>query len=532
MTVMNEDGERLGDVLDAHAKAFPERTAIVHTSRQLTWAEFAREVEGCARALLAAGLKRGDRIAVLSTQRPEVMVTFIAAAKLGILWLGLNPRYRLPELQYVVNDAQPALLFGISEFEGRNFNAEITALAGEGSSIRQTICFDSGPGPYQMTYAEWAANGQSTVAPDVFRSACRLTQARDAALLVYTSGSSGRPKGVQLRQRDLIKRSRTQNQRFATKDYPRLINPLPINHIAGMHFLSLYGFVGAGTLVLHDRFDADQFLDGLQKHKINVLILLPTMYVLMVERPRFSVNLLAAVEWFVFSGAAMPGELLEQLSHTECKIGLTFGMTETCGSVTYSDPGATVEVLTNTIGRAVPAGEVRVADDDGKPCKVGETGEIQVRAEYCMGGYLNRPDETVAAYTQDGWLKTGDTAVMREDGNICFIGRKSEMYKSGGYNVYPREVELALEQHPGVALAAVIGIPDPVFIEVGWAYVIPVSGHPVDEQELRDWCRERLANYKVPKRFLLRTELPLLPVGKVDRVGLRNEARALAEETA
>ncbi len=532
MNAISENGERIGDVLDAHAAAFPERIAIVHESRQLSWAELAREVDCCVRALLAAGLKRGDRIAVLSTPRPEVMITFVAAAKLGILWLGLNPRYRLPELQYVVSDAQPVLLFGIAEFEGRNFTAEVSVLAGAGSSIRQTICFDGDRAPYQASYAEWLASGMREVAPDACRAACSSTQARDPALLVYTSGSSGRPKGVQLQQHALVKRSRTQNERFPARDYPRVVNPLPINHIGGMHFLSLFALVGGGTVVLHDRFSAENHVRALREHDINVLIVLPTMLIMMMQAPNFSADELDRLEWVVFSGAAMPVETIEILSKARCKVGLTYGMTETCGSVTYSDPEATIETLANTIGRAAPEGETRVADDAGIPCAVGVPGEIQVRAEYCMGGYLNRPDATATAYTPDGWLRTGDSAVLRDDGNIRFIGRMSEMYKSGGYNVYPREVELAIEEHPAVALAAVVGVPDPLYNEVGWAYVVPASGQTVDEVQLKDWCRERLANYKVPKRFILRAELPLLPVGKVDKVGLRNEARALVDKAA
>ena len=171
-----------------------------------------------------------------------------------------------------------------------------------------------------------------------------------------------------------------------------------------------------------------------------------------------------------------------------------------------------------------------MADENGLACPVDEPGEIQVRAEFCMGGYLNREEVTREAYTDDGWLRTGDRAVLRADGNIRFIGRLSEMFKSGGYNVYPREVELVLESHPSVAIAAVVGVPDPLFDEVGWAYVVPNSAGAFSEVDCRDWCSKELAGYKIPKRFILCTELPLLPIGKVDKVGLRKQATAQALE--
>lgn len=220
----------------------------------------------------------------------------------------------------------------------------------------------------------------------------------------------------------------------------------------------------------------------------------------------------------------MAPELLQLIKASGCRMGLTYGMTETCGSVTYSDPDADLETLANTIGRPVPEGEVRVATQDGMLCPADVVGELQVRAQFCMCGYLNRPQATADAYTQDGWLHTGDTAILRPDGNIRFVGRRSEMYKSGGYNVYPREVELALESHEAVLLSAVVAVPDPLFDEVGWAYLILAPDKQMTQAQAQDWCKSHLANYKIPKRFIFCHELPLLPIGKVDKVRLKQQA--------
>lgn len=514
----------LADWLDAHAAAYPERDAILFGDLRITYAQLRKRVDECARAYLAHGLQGGDCVAMLCPPRPEAFISFLAAAKIGVLWLGLNPRYRLPELSYVVGDAQPKLLLSIDSLEGRSYASDIAELAQQNPGIRATVVIER-RGQDGSSFADWTASLSDPALDAQLSSARAQVQDTAPALLVYTSGSSGKPKGVLLRHRELIRRSRTQNERFATRGYPRVINPLPVNHIGGMHFLGLFTFIGGGTLRFTERFSAAEFVAALQAGSINALILLPTMFKMMVDEPGFSKELLRKLDWFVFSGAAMAPELLELIRSTGCPMGLTYGMTETCGSVTYSDPDADIETLANTIGRATPPGEVRVANEDGQPCAPGVLGELQVRAEYCMGGYLNRPQATAEAFTEDGWLHTGDTAMLREDGNIRFIGRRSEMYKSGGYNVYPREVELALETHEAVVLSAVVSVPDPLYDEVGWAYIVPAPGRQISEKEAADWCKSQLANYKVPKRFIVCAELPLLPVGKVDKVALKAQAR-------
>lgn len=518
---------RIGDYLDRHAADHPEREAVRCSGTSLTYSGLAAQVEICARAMLAAGLRAGDRVAVLSAPRTEVMVTFLAAAKIGVMWLGLNPKYQLPELDYIVSDAKPAALFGISRFEGREYKNEVEELRHRHPSIRLTVGFDADDF-YDETFVGWTG-GAGLADTGSYRDAVDEVAVEAPALLVYTSGSSGRPKGVILRQRELVRRSRTQNEQFSVSPYPRLLNPLPINHIGGMHFLSLYTFIGGGTLIYCDRFSPDAFIEALKRKEINIVYTLPTMVQMMAEKPEFSVSLLDDLQWFVFSGAAMPKELVDLLFRAKCKVGLTYGMTETCGSVTYAIKTAeNCEVLTHTIGRPTPEGEVRVSREDGSLCAAGETGEIQVRAEFCMGGYFNRPEATAEAYTADGWLRTGDTALLRADGNIEFVGRRSEMFKSGGYNVYPREIELALETHPDVLLSAVIGVPDPLFNAVGWAYIVPRPGSRLDGGALKEWCSKVLANYKIPKRFTTMNELPMLPIGKVDKIQLK----ALAREEA
>ncbi|TNE36145.1 MAG: long-chain fatty acid--CoA ligase [Alphaproteobacteria bacterium] len=511
---------RVGDYLDDHAENYPDRPAVRDSRAALSYAELKEAVDNTARAMHAAGVKTGDRVAMLAPPRVEALITFFAAAKLGVIWLGLNPKYQLNELDYIVSDAKPSLLFSIDTLDGRNYRNEVATLRENHPGIRLSIGLDAA-GSYEADFQEWIKSGPVT--EDLVKSLAAVPL-NTPALLVYTSGSSGKPKGVMLGQRELLKRSRTQNNEFPVKPYPRVLNPLPINHIGGMHFLSLYTFVGAGTITLAEKFQPDEFISAMALNSVNIVFILPTMFQMIANRPAYSPDILNNLQWFVFSGAAMPSEFVDQLFAVECGVGLTYGMTETCGSVTYEKKtGSNQEVLCNTIGHSTPSGEVRVMHSDERECAPGESGEIQVRAKYCMRGYFNRPEATKETYTEDGWLKTGDIARMREDGNIEFVGRMSEMFKSGGYNVYPREIELALEEHPDIQLAAVIGIPDRLYAEVGWAFVIPRSGAEMDKDMMKAWCAERLANYKIPKQFVFSAELPMLPIGKVDKTRLKRE---------
>src|SRR5690606_30602544 len=223
-----------------------------------------------------------------------------------------------------------------------------------------------------------------------------------------------------------------------------------------------------------------------------------------------------------FSGAAMPLPILQRIKEYCPNVGSTYGLTESCGSVSYIDENASIDAAAYTIGRAIPSGQLRIANGDQPIHAPGQQGELQIRKRYCMTAYLRNEQATAEVFTQDGWLRTGDIAVLQEDGNVRLVGRMKEMYKSGGYNIYPREIELVLEQHPKVLMAAVIPVDDELYQQVGHAYLIFKPNETLSENEMAQWCRERLANYKVPKRIFLHSSLPMLSIGKVDKIALRS----------
>ncbi len=302
----------------------------------------------------------------------------------------------------------------------------------------------------------------------------------------------------------------------------RCINNLPINHIGCIGDISCDTLVPGGTLFFQEQFDPGEMLALVPREKITFFGHVPTALQLIVSHPTFATTDFSSVQIIIWEGAAAPVDLIEALRAKCPEVANAYGLTETVGSVTFTFDADEMDVLADSVGWPVPDYQVRLASDDGQAVPAGTPGEVQVKGDFVTMGYWQRPEASRELFSADGWLKTGDLAVERPDGAIRLIGRLKEMYKSGGYNVYPREIELVLESHPDVAMAAVIGMPDPLYQEVGHAFVLPHPGRTVTTEALEGHCRDQLANYKVPKRFTIAAEFPMLPIGKIDKQALKN----------
>jgi acyl-CoA synthetase (AMP-forming)/AMP-acid ligase II len=275
--------------------------------------------------------------------------------------------------------------------------------------------------------------------------------------------------------------------------------------------------------VFQDWFEAGELLRLIEEEKVSFLLGSPVQFHMMANHPDLARRDLSSLDYMVWGGAPMAEDLVRKLAALPGRLCTAFGMTELGLYATYSDLDAPLEVLGRTIGRPHAGYDIRVADADGNEAEACGDGEIQARGPWLMAGYFRDETATREAYTADGWFRTGDTVKVWPDGNLEIVGRLKEMFISGGFNIYPREIEIVLESHPAAGLVAVLGVPDETFGEVGHAFVEPLPGQTVTDDELRAWCRERLANYKVPKTFSIRTELPRLPIGKIDKQDLRRE---------
>lgn len=510
----------LGDFLDQRVLDHPDRTVFYSRGHETTYKQLSDQVDICAKAMLASGLRKGDGVALLSSQRTEVFITFFAAAKIGLLWMGINPKYQLREMSHVVSDAKPKMIIGIQDLDGRDYDVELSSIRENSPFIEHFIGFDGGKS-YDRTFDDWMFGSLAT--EDELTSAINQVSSDIDSMLIYTSGSSGTPKGVLLPQKAILKRAMYQWDVFyLADDYPRGMCPLPITHVGGIIVLPLYAMAGGGNMILMETFDLNDYVQNIITDKINMLGAVPAMHMLMFKHPQFSLDLLnEKIKWILWSGSKMPDEAVKIFFNTDCKVGATYGTTESCASVTYAvKQSSSLEVMTNTIGKGMPDGEVRIANGD-KVCIAGEEGEIQVNPEYSMSGYHNNMQATNAAFTSDGWYRTGDIGAMREDGNFTFTSRMSEMYVSGGYNVYPLEVEQTLESHEKIALCAVVDVEDEIYGHVGWAFIMPKPSMDLSEVEINEFARGQLANYKVPRKYFIEPMLPMLPIGKIDKVSLK-----------
>ena len=349
-----------------------------------------------------------------------------------------------------------------------------------------------------------------------------IVSPEDPALLVYTSGKTAQPKGALVSHRGLAWTYWLQARRWGVERLRMLCNG-PINHLGGLGELCGTALASGGTCVFMERFDPGAQLRLMERERISGVLGIPTTYQLLAADPAFNRTDLSSLRRLTWAGAAMPRAVIEAWrDRTAAALEVQYGSTETTLTVTYADIGQ----LAESIGRPDPEIQLRLADDHGRPVANGRSGEIQVRHPGVFAGYLGRPEATREVFTEDGFLRTGDIAVRQDDGTLRLVGRRSDMYKSGGSNVYPREIELCLERHPDVAIAAVVSVPDPLYSEVGHAFVVPVAARSLDPTDLAYWCSQRLADYKRPKRIVVADELPMLENAKVDRRLLAAHARA------
>ncbi len=512
--------KRISDYPRHWAETSPENPALRFGDEVQDYRTFAGKVDAYARAMIVAGVQKGDRVCTLSTPRPEYFTCFMAAASIGAIWTGLNPKYTVGEMARILRDARPALVLTLAAF-GKDRLVETLAEAVKETRLSAHMVVFGGEVKGYQPFAEFLAAGEA-VSADVLATRRNAVETMDPALIVYTSGSTGLPKGALLSHMGLSHGYSVQTAHFGMEGAGLFCN-LPINHIGCAGDLGCGPLVGGGTIIFMEQFDPQAMLADIDRGIAHALLGVPTMLQMVTELPEFSTTDFSKVRLVCWGGAALPINVLKMLRTKGCPLGVTYGMSEVPGSITMSPLDANDEQLTTRVGKPAPELEVRLLDDSGNVCDVGQEGEVTLRHPSLLLGYFNQPEKTAEAYDRDGFFLTGDIGVFDQHGYLQLIGRKKEMFKSGGYNVYPREIEMCLESHPDVQIAAVIAVPDLKFQEVGKAFVLSKSRRDPEEfaAELRELCIQRLANYKRPKSIEIRADLPMLPVGKVDKPKLQ-----------
>ncbi len=503
----------VGDLLDRAVAAAPARTALIAvdptSERSWTYAELRDAAAQVADALLAV-FTPGDRVATFAASSAEIVHLHLGAALAGITLVTLNPASKAAEVEYLLRQGDARGLFLDDGFRGADNRALLVEVQPTLDHL-ETVVWMREWGGFLAGGA--AGTPRPTVRPD------------EPALILFTSGTTGKPKGAVLTHESIVNNAVLGSARYELPDGTVWLNPLPMFHVGGSVTCTLACISRTGTQVLIPSFDPDRALDAIAAHRVQIMLAVPTMLVAMLQSPRLGEVDLSALEVVVTGATVVVPELVRQVAaRMGVEMMVMFGQTETSGAVTLTRRGDPIERVTETIGPPIAQTECKIIDTvTGATVTRGERGEICVRSVCLMREYFAMPEKTAETVDGDGWVHTGDLGVMRDDGYLQITGRLKDMIIRGGENIYPREIEDVLAEHPAVAQAAVYGVPDERFGEQVAAAVMARPGAALDVAELAEYVSSRLARHKVPRYWRIVDELPMNASGKVQKFVLRDQ---------
>jgi fatty-acyl-CoA synthase len=515
--------ETIGANLDKTVARFGDGEALVscHQEVRYSWDELAAAVDELARGLIAAGMRKGDRIGIWSPNCAEWTLVQYATAKLGVILVNINPAYRTSELQYALRQSGCRMLIAATAFKTSDYRGMVAEVRDSLEQLERVVFLDS---------ADWTdllAGGSDVGDGEVSARAAAL-RATDPINIQYTSGTTGFPKGATLTHRNILNNGFFVGEGVGYTHEDRVCIPVPFYHCFGMVMGNLACSSHGATMVIPaPAFDAEATLHAVAQERCTSLYGVPTMFIAMLAAPGFDRYDLHSLRTGIMAGSPCPVEVMKRVidrMHMG-EVGICYGMTETSPVSTQTAVDDPIEKRVGTVGRVGQHLEVRVASPDtDQTVPRGETGELCTRGYSVMIGYWDDPERTAEAIDSEGWMHTGDLATMDDEGYVNIVGRIKDLVIRGGENVYPREIEEFLYGHPDVADVQVIGVPDDRYGEELMAWVIARDGASVDEDDVKDFCRGKIAHYKVPRYVKFVTEFPMTVTGKVQKFKMREQA--------
>ncbi len=528
--------------LEEAAKEYPANHALYFMGKTITYAELLTLSYRFAHALMKRGVKKGDRVAIMLPNTPQSVIAYYGALFAGATVVQTNPLYTERELMFQLDDSGAETILTLDLLYNRVMNVKpatplkrviITSISDFLPFVKKLL--------YPLAQRKQGAKPQIAYSETVESFLALLSESastpvkveadpeNDLALLQYTGGTTGTAKGVMLTHKNLVANAVQCNAIMykLKRGQEKIMGALPFFHVYGMTAVMNVGILMAAEIILVPRFDVKQILQLISKLRPTVFPGAPTMYIALINHPELKKYDLSSIEACVSGSAPLPLEVQQRFEElTGGKLVEGYGLTES-SPVTHSNP-IWGRRINGSIGLPWPDTDARIVDPaTGEDLPQGQIGELAVQGPQVMRGYWNRPEETKNVL-RDGWLFTGDMAYMDENGYFYIVDRKKDMIIAGGYNIYPREVEEVLFEHPAIQEAAVVGVPDPYRGETVKAFVVVKKDHQVTEEQLNAFCRQRLAAYKVPRIYEFRSELPKTMVGKVLRRQLQEESRQAA----
>lgn len=498
-----------GDWLRKWATIQPHKTAVIEEGTRYSYHDLNRRINRLSNFLVGTGLKRGDRIAVLLRNCHEYIEIFFALSKIGGVLVPLNWRLVLPELEFIIKDSGSRFII----FDG-DFIDNAVMLQEKIPMDVAIACATERSGVESLP--DWASDYESSLdgCSDLEPSMTLRAGGEDAQILMYTSGTTGLPKGAVLSHRKTFFNVLNADIYFNLTRQDIVIIARPMFHSGGLIVEMAPVLYKGGAVIVKRRFAVTEILETAEQHKVTILELPATVYNFMLEECDIARYDLSTVKCFFTGGERVPVALLQAFAEKGIIISQIYGLTES--STIFWLPIDKAVVKMGSVGQPVVHGEVRIVDAKGKNVKPGEIGEVIVKGPILMSGYWKRPDLTKKV-VKDGWLRTGDLARIDEDGFAYIIDRKKDMFISGGENVYPAEVEKVLFSHPSVLDAAVVGVTDKKWGEVGKAFIEPREGYSITPDEIRAFLADNLARYKIPQYIEFIGKLPKTASGKIKK---------------
>ena len=529
----------LGNQLDWSAEEYGELEFMVHGSRRITFRQTKELVNQLAKGLMRLGVRKGDNIAVWMTNYPEFVISWFALAKAGAAMIPINTRYKTDEVQYILEQSESKALIMMDRFLNIDYIEMIYTICPEIEDVslqrakcqnlpnlNHVICLSEKKYPGIHSFQHILDMGQE-VNDTVLLERESSINVNDNVVIVYTSGTTGRPKGA-VHSHMILKNEYVITRWLGVRKADRYLAYLPFFHVGGGFSVIFPCLLTGACLILIESFDAEEALRLIQDEKCTVISGIPTHFIMMMEHPDFNEYDVSTGRAGWVGGSQVTKEVALGIKN---KMGMkdmvvVYGMTETTSVTTFTKVGDTIEHITETDGMPISDEfEIKIADiKTGEEMPPGEEGELLVRGYIVMKEYYKMPEETAKSIDKDGWFHTGDLAKRFEDGYIKITGRVKDMFIVGGTNTYPAEIEAFLQGHPKIKQVYVAGVPDHRLGEVGMAFVECRDGETATEEKIIDYCKGKIANYKIPRYVKFMNEFPLTPSGKIKKYVLVERA--------